>query len=417
MRPHLAQPARIAAFWFGIQAVWSAILGVFLQSRITALVPGDALRTYGFIAAGGALVAAIVQVVAGRWSDRRLVRRGDRLDVYVAGIVIALGALAAFFGAPSIAAFVAAFVALQIGMNVAGGPYQAAMPDAIPARAAGRAAAWMSTFSFAGSVVGLIVAATLPNALAAGALCACLGVSAAVTLVHLRALPRIEPRREPLRLTRTIVTLLVSRGAINVGFYTLFGFLFFFVSESLHVADARTTTGLLFIAFTLAGVAGAALAARPADRADKRTVIAVAAGAIALAVGAFAAAPNLPVAFVAATASGVAWGAFFTADWAIAYALLPRGSMAAAMGVWNLAAALPQIVAPALTAPLVAAIDARRAGAGPRVALLLVIVEFALGAALLRLIPRAALDAEPVGAAPVSTGRPGNGGPAANEDV
>jgi MFS family permease len=250
----------------------------------------------------------------------------------------------------------------------------------------------MSTFSFAGSVVGLVIAATLGGALAAAALIACLVVAGAVTVAHLRALPRVETRPAPLRFTPAIVTLLLSRGAINVGFYTLFGFLFFFVRESLRVADARTTTGLLFIAFTVAGVAGAALAARPSDRYDKRRVIAVAAGAIALAVGAFAAAPDLPVAFGAAIASGVAWGAFFTADWAIAYALLPRGAMAAAMGVWNLAAAFPQIVAPALTAPLVATVDARHGGAGPRVALVLVIVEFALGAALLQRIPRAALD-------------------------
>jgi hypothetical protein len=93
------------------------------------------------------------------------------------------------------------------------------------------------------------------------------------------------------------------------------------------------------------------------------------------------------VAFAAAIASGCAWGAFFTADWAIAYAVLPRDAMASAMGVWNLAAAIPQIVAPAITAPLVTALDARSAGLGPRVALLLVVVEFAIGAALLWRLP------------------------------
>jgi hypothetical protein len=89
------------------------------------------------------------------------------------------------------------------------------------------------------------------------------------------------------------------------------------------------------------------------------------------------------VAFGAAVAAGIAWGAFFTADWAIAYAVLPPGALAAAMGVWNLAAALPQVIAPAITAPLVAAFDARSPGLGPRVALIAVIVEFALGAAWL----------------------------------
>lgn len=386
-----ARPARISALWFGIQAVWSAILGVFLQSRIGQLAPGNDVRVYAWIAAGGALVAAAVQLAAGFWSDRHLVRSGNRRSFYVAGVAIAVAALAAFFAAPSLGAFVAAFVALQVGMNVAGGPYQAAIPDAIGERHSGAASAWMSVSSFAGSVTGLLVAALLHGAAAAAALIAALLGGAAVTLTHLRTLPPAAPRSVPLRVTAPMRTILLSRGAINVGFYTLFGFLFFFVRESLHVADARTTTGILFLAFTVAGVAGAALAGRASDRYDKRIVISVAAAAIGIAVGAFAFAPNFPVALAAAAASGCAWGAFFTADWAIAYAVLPRGAMAAALGVWNLAAALPQIVAPAITAPLVAALDARSAGSGPRVALLMVVLEFALGTALLWRLPRTAL--------------------------
>jgi MFS family permease len=209
----------------------------------------------------------------------------------------------------------------------------------------------------------------------------------AIALAHLRRLAPAAVRQVPLRITRPMLTVMLSRAAINIGFYTLFGFLFFFVRESLHVADARTTTGVLFLIFTVAGVAGAGLAGRAADRFDKRIVIGAAAGAIAVAVCAFALAPNPRVAYAAAAASGCAWGAFFTADWAIAYAVLPRGAMAAAMGVWNLAAAIPQIIAPAITAPLVAYVDARQAGAGPRSALLLAAFEFVLGASLLAGLP------------------------------
>ena len=57
------------------------------------------------------------------------------------------------------------------------------------------------------------------------------------------------------------------------------------------------------------------------------------------------------------------------------------------MGVWTLAAAIPQVVAPAVTAPLVAYFDARQAGAGPRSALLLVALEFVAGASVLAALP------------------------------
>lgn len=391
MRALSASPARISALWFGINAVWGAILGVFLQSRVEALAPADAVGVYAVVAAGGALVAALVQLAAGFASDRCVRTRGSRLAFYAAGTGIAAIALAGFFAAPSLPAFAGAFVALQIGMNLVGGPYQAAIPDAIGAERSGRASGWMSASSSAGSVAGLLVAATLHGLFAAIALLAALLIPAAISLAHVRALPPAQQRVARLRLTAPILTILLSRGAINVGFYTLLGFLFFFVRETLHVADARTTTGILFLAFTLAGVAGAALAGRAADRFDKRVVIGWAAAAIALAVGVFAAAPNVPVAFAAAVASGCAWGAFFTADWAIAYAVLPRGAMAAGMGVWNLAAALPQIVAPAITAPLVAAFDAREAGSGPRAALVLVALEFVLGTLILWRLPPKAL--------------------------
>jgi MFS family permease len=383
-----ASPARISALWFGNQAVWSAILGVFLQSRVAQLAPGDDVRAYAWIASGGALVAALVQLGAGFASDGRIVRIGHRREFYASGVVIAAVALPAFFIAPSLGALVTAFVALQIGMNVAGGPYQAAISDAIDEDRRGRASAWMSVSSFAGSVTGLLVAATLHGLAAGAALVVALLAGSAIALVHLRTLPWAALRPSALRVTAPMATIMFSRAAINVGFYTLFGFLFFFVRESLHVADARTTTGVLFLAFTLAGVAGAALAGPAADRYDKRVVISVAAVAIAVAVGAFAFALNLGAAFAAALASGCAWGAFFTADWAIAYAVLPRGAMASAMGVWNLAAAIPQIIAPAITAPLVGALDAQHPGWGPRAALLLVGVEFALGAALLWRLPR-----------------------------
>jgi len=385
--PLAAQPARLGALWFGIQAVWSALLGVFLQSRVVEFAGGDDVRVYAWVAASGALLAAGVQVVAGILSDRSHARYGHRRATYVAGLAVGLPALVGFFAAPSLGLLVLAFAGVQIGLNILGGPYQAAVPDAVDPAAAGRASAWMSVYQFCGSVAGLAIAAALHGIVAGAFLAVLLAAGFAVTFAHLRALPSAPVRASGLRIDRDIATVLVSRAAINVGFYTLLGFLFLFVRESLRVADARTMTGLVFIAFTVAGVAGAAAAGRPADRYDKRVVVSIAAGAIALAVGALALAPTVAVAFAAATVAGIAWGAFFTADWAIAYAVLPRGAMATAMGVWNLAAALPQVVAPAITAPLVAAFDARSFGLGPRAALIAVIVEFVLGAAWLWRLP------------------------------
>jgi MFS family permease len=372
----------LGALWFGIQVVWTAILGIVLQERATSLGP-HAVAAYAAVAAAGAAAGGAIQVVAGILADRHRARAGDRRAFYRAGVALAVPALLALPVVPSLAALWMATLLLQLGMNIAGGPYQAIVSDYVEPERVGRASSWMSVHQFAGSVVGLSLASAVHGLALGIALAVALAASWFVTDRYVASL---APRRHltaPLRLDANARTVLASRGLINVGFYTLFGFLFFFVRESLGVTDARTTTGILFLAFTISGVAGAALAGRPADRADKRVVVSVACVAIMFAVGAFAAAPNVRIALGCAIFSGAAWGAFFTADWAIAYAVLPREAMASAMGVWNLAAALPQIAAPAITAPLVTTLDARAAGLGPRAALLCVIVEFALGTAWL----------------------------------
>jgi MFS family permease len=395
--PHRADPRRLGAFWFGIQVVWTAVLGVVLQDRVTALAP-HAVNDYAVIAALGAALAAVVQVAAGFVSDRRRARTGDRRLFYAGGVALAVPGIVLLPVAPSLAGVWLAMLLLQLGMNFAAGPYQGIVGDYVEDERIGRASSWMSVNQFSGSIVGLALT-TLLHGLPLGlALAACLVGGWAVTDTYVARLPRTRAAGAPLRVDANMWTVLISRAFINVGFYTLFGFLFFFVRESLGVPDPRTTTGILFLTFTIAGVIGAAFAGTPADRMDKRVVVTVACAAIAVAVGAFAAAPTFGVAFVCALGSGAAWGAFFTADWAIAYAVLPRAALASAMGVWNLAAAIPQVVAPAITAPVVSYFDARRMGLGPRVALICVIVEFALGTAWLwrlRLARAAPAAAEP----------------------
>jgi len=383
-----ARPARLGAFWFGIQAVWTALLGVVLQDRVTALA-SDPVVLFSWLVAAGACIASVVQIVAGVLSDRMRARSGSRRAFYAAGTALAIPAVVALPAAWSLAALWAAALLLQLGMNVAGGPYQGIVGDYVAPERIGRASSWMSVYQFAGSVTGAILTALLRGPALGIALAGALGAAWFVTDRHVATLPRAAREAAPLRLDADARIVLVSRALINLGFYTLFYYLFFFVHDALRVRDAHAVTAELFLAFTVSGVAGAAFAGRAADRSDKRVVVSVACAAIALAVGTFAAAPNVAVAFVCAVGAGIAWGGFFTADWAIAYAVLPREALASAMGVWNLAATLPQIAAPAATGALIARIDPHAGGLGARVALVLVVVEFVAGTAWLWRLRRA----------------------------
>jgi MFS family permease len=386
--------ARLAALWFGLQFVWGAVLAVSLQARSSALAPVDSLRAYALIAASGALVGMLAQLASGPLADRSFGRSGHRRAYYAVGVSIAVPALAWFYLAPAYAQLVAAFFLLQIGMNVVGGPYAAIVPDYVPFGRSGAASAWMGILQAVGNAGGLLVAGFIADAgIVAGLLAAAL---VAAWLITARTTQRLEPdctARQPFRIGSDFRTLLASRMAINFGFYTLLGFLFFFVAQSLRTPtdEVRTRTALLFLTFTLANVAGAALGAKPADRYDKRAVVLSANGVVAVGLLLLAGAPNVALAFGAAAVAGAAWGTYFIADWALACSVLPRSAMAVSMSIWNIAATVPQIIAPALTAPIVERVNAALPGAGPRVAILLAIGEFTVGAVWLYRLPPAAL--------------------------
>jgi MFS family permease len=383
--------ARLAALWFGVQFIWGAVLAVSLQARSVALTP-DGLRAYASIAALGAIVGTIVQLAIGPLSDRHYARSGSRRIFYLTGVIVTIPAVAWLYLAPSYPQLVAAFLLLQVGMNTIIGPYQAILPDYVPRDRLGAASSWLGIFQPLGNACGLIVAGFVGDLrIVALVLIVAVVASWAVTARYVGQLTSQPPVREKFRVDRNFVTLIVSRTAINFGFYTLLGFLFFYVDQSLGVTgDAiRTQTALLFLTFTIANVGGALAAAKPVDRFDKRAVVLVANGIVAAGLVLLATTHLISLAFLAAAIAGVAWGAYFIADWALACALLPRSAMASAMGLWNVAAAIPQIVAPVFTAPIVEHVNAWTPGMGPRVAIGMAIVEFTIGALWLYWLPRA----------------------------
>ena len=371
------------------------MLGVSLQARTLSLVPhADAIARYSMLAAIGALVATIVQLIAGRASDVARERNGNRSRFYLVGIGLAVPSSIGFFFAPSFVTFAIAFIALQCTINIASGPYQAIIPDYVAAPRRGAASAWMSAYQSFGTAIGLLVAGLIndPRVVTA-ALVLPLIITMAVVLRETMTLAPVERNDDAASTnvrTRALQPLLVSRGLVNVGFFALLDYLLFFVRDSLHVAqnDVQMTTAFVFLTFTLSAIVGAILAAKPADRHDKRLVVSIAVGTIVVALVVLAMATSLPLAYVSAGIAGVAWGAFVTADWALATAVLPKRTMATAMGVWNIATTIPQVVAPLVVGPLVVHADAVVAGSGPRFAIVAACVAFALGGAAVWRVPR-----------------------------
>jgi hypothetical protein len=385
---------RLAFFWLGIQAIWGALLGISLQARTIELAAAHAIIAYGRLATVGAAAAAVVQIVIGIWSDARRAGGSRRIEFYTVGTVAGILALEFFYGAQTFAALTVAFVAVQAALNVAIGPYQAIIPDFIDSKRVGIASSWMAALQSAGNAIGALAASFIANAKALGsALGALLLVCYAITVSHARGLPLREPERatDRLRVTRPFVDLFISRALVYVGFYTLLGYLLFYVEGVLGASslnDARRLTGILIVGFTIVGALGAAIAARPSDRLDKRLVATLGGAAFTIALAVFIASHGAVGAAVATVIAGVGWGVFLVADWAIACRVLPAGAMATAMGIWNLAVVIPQVLAPALTTLVLVRLAVSGGAAAPRIAFALALGETLAGIAWLWRLPR-----------------------------
>ena len=119
-------------------------------------------------------------------------------------------------------------------------------------------------------------------------------------------------------------------------------------------------------------------------------------GAAALSI--IAVAPSVPLVLVGAGLLGVSTGSFLAVDWALMTDIIPKASSGRFMGISNVATASAGIFATAFGGSLMDFVGgAERLGTGPRAAMWLAVICYALGAILLRPVrepPRRAMAAD-----------------------
>lgn len=118
--------------------------------------------------------------------------------------------------------------------------------------------------------------------------------------------------------------------------------------------------GIALAGATVTGLLGGALS----DRFGRKRVVYVANGLMAVVSLGFMLVGGMPGVYVTATLYGLAFGAYYSVDWALGCDVLPNKQDAAKdMGVWHIAMVLPQSIAPALSG-LILTMGGVRVGAG-----------------------------------------------------
>ena len=403
---------KITIFGFALTALWQSLHTIILPLRLLDFVPEVQKNTYlGLVTLSGLLLAMVVQPIAGAISDRSRFRLGRRRPYILLGGIVASLLIPGIGSVGSYAAIFAVYCLLQVSANAAQGPYQAFIPEMAPERKRGLASGVKALLEILGGIAVIYPIAIFMDRYFAGEgsqwLWLVLGILATVllgamvaTIVTVKEPPVTggKPRASLLvtlyqtfkidvRANYDFIWFLISRMLIFMAFTTIQQFMLNFLRDVIGVTNPAEAT----VRFSILAVVGMLAVVYPAgflsDRIGRKPVIITAGllGAVGIAI--IFLYQNYNAILLAAGAIGVAIGAFNSSNWALATDLAPKSEEARYLGLTNLATAGGAALARAI-GPAIDFFNSQSPGLGYKVMLLVCLVYFIAGSALVAKIKR-----------------------------
>jgi MFS family permease len=369
-----AKPKLIASLAFAQLALFVAVLGpitVSMAIKVTSVVGADrAPTTQGIILGIGAIAALIGNPIFGRLSDRTTGRWGRRRPWMIAGSVGLAVCLLAVALASNVPTLIVAWFGAQLATNAALAAYLATVADQIPARQCATVTALAGVMQNVSVLVAVYLASALTtNLIALFMVPAAIGVIGmtvyALVLPDKPLLKRppsagirafletfwVSPRRYP-----DFAWAWISRFLLILGSFLFTTFRFFWMKDEIGLTDAgaaaTVATGVLV--YTVVLVVVGQVAGYLSDRLGRRKPL------VFLSTGLFAAGLLLLTQvhsvgsfYLVEAILGAAFGVYMGVDLALVLAVLPNAEDSAKdLGVFNIANAMPQSLAPFLGAIL-----------------------------------------------------------------
>jgi MFS family permease len=376
----LSEPV-VPVSWRWTASLSLANLGVFLGffTPIQILLPLqlerlDVVHKAGllsWVTGVGALVAMLVNPLAGALADRTTSRFGRRRPWILAGALLGAAGLLLTASQNGLVGIAVGWVVAQAGLNVMLAGVTAPVADQVPVGQRAVVSGWTGISQSLGLVVGAVLVTVLVGGVLAGyAVTAAMTVALALPFVlcfrdpvlprelraplNLRTLAAgywVSPRRYPdfgwAWLTRFLINLGNAIGTL---------YLLYYLTDAVHYRSPDTGVLILTAVYTLAALATAIPSGMVSDRTGRRRALVVlscvvmAAAALLLAL-----LHTWPATVLAAAVLGAGYGVYLAVDQALVTQVLPTAAdRAKDLGVINIANSGPQVLAPAIAAPIVA---------------------------------------------------------------
>ncbi len=359
------------AVWMGFFTPIQLLLPEQLED-----VAGDAgkVGALGLVTGVGALVAVVATPLAGALSDRTTSRSGRRLPWLVGGTLLGALALVVLSRQSTVVGVLFGWAAAQACLNAAYAGLTAEVPDHVPVVQRGTVSGWFGLPQAVGVVVGVALVTSFTTSVVAGYVL--IAAVIVVLVLPFAAVTRdpvldpadrptlslargwwIDPRRYPdfgwAWLTRFLISLGNALGTL---------YLLYFLRDKVHYEQlfpgksAEDGVLILILIYAAGAVATAVAGGMWSDRTGRRKPLVIvsslvmAAGAVLLAIW-----PTWTASLVAAALLGIGYGVYMAVDTALVTQVLPAAAdRGKDLGIVNIANAAPQVLAPALAAPVVA---------------------------------------------------------------
>jgi len=367
----------IAALSLASLGLWMGYFGpleILLPNQVQDIHPVHKAIWLGVVTGVGALVALLAGPVAGAMSDATGSRFGRRRPWIAGGAVVGCAGLALLSGQHTLLGVTLAWCIAQAGLNALQAGVTAMVPDQVPVRQRGTVSGWSGLTQSAGVVVAVFLLAVLVTGQVSGYLATGLVVLLCVVPLVLwcpdpvpESRPAFSPRmllgafRFSPRAAPDFAWAWVTRFLVNLGGALATLYLLYFLRDKVHYQQEfpgrSTSEGLLILVsiYTVATVATVVIGGVLSDRSGRRKPAVIVSGYVmASAAVLLAFWPTWTGAMIAAGILGLGFGVYLSVDQALITQVLPADAdRAKDLGILNIASAAPQVLGPAIAAPIV----------------------------------------------------------------
>ncbi|MGW6279824.1 MFS transporter [Kribbella sp. NPDC055071] len=374
--PAFAEPTvRVRGRWaaavvlanIGVFAAWLGPIQVLLAKQSESIAPGNKEFVFGLVTGIGAAVSVVANPAFGAISDRTMSRRGRRVPWVVAGALGGAAGLLILSGASVVGLMVLGWCLMQLFGNALLAAITAVVPDRVPVTQRGVVGGWVAISQVLGALVGTALA-TLAGGIAFGYIACAVFLLLSVVPYLLRSgdtrlveRPQlvwsqflrgfwVSPRRYP-----DFGWAWLTRFLFNVGNALGTLYLFYYLQDEVKVSDAGTAVLILTAIYSVCVLCTAIGCGKWSDSLSKRKIFVTGSGLVMAAAGIVLAFwPTWPGAILGAIVLGAGFGVYLSVDFALLTQVLPSArDRAKDLGVINIANSLPQVLAPAVAAPIV----------------------------------------------------------------